>query len=77
MSSSQRLDQNQKAKKEFEQLDTDKHGLIDKNELMTSLKKLNFYSDEEAKRHTDEFFEKYDKNKDGKISYEEFLERHG
>jgi len=41
--------------------------------MLNVLKSFNVYSDEEAKEITEEFFQKYDENKDGKVSYEEFV----
>ena len=55
----------------FESYDFDKNGFLDKNELETLLKK--FFPEKTLDQEGfDALFDKCDKNKDGKISREEF-----
>ncbi len=61
----------QQLRKKFKELDTDNSGFLERDELLIGVRQVNAdISDAEV----DEYIAKVDKNADGKISYEEFVE---
>ena len=59
-------------REEFDKIDTDKSGMIDKNELRNLLEKIAKKMGEPLKeKNVDETFDQLDKDKSGKISFEE------
>ena len=64
------------AREEFDKLDTDKSGMLDKNELRALLVKFNekMGKGEPLKEETvDEVFKEFDKDNSGKISFDEIM----
>lgn len=64
-------EQKEEIKAAFDSIDTDGSGKIDVAELKIALESIGFDS---RKEETNRIIEDLDKNKDGYISYEEFLE---
>lgn len=63
-------EQKQDIKEAFDSIDTDGSGYLDVEELITAMKALGL---DNGKDDVNRILEDMDKNKDGKISYEEFL----
>ena len=62
-------DQTEKLREHFMLFDKDKNGLIDSNELGLALRSLGFHIEEKDLKG---IIEEFDKNKNGKIEFDEF-----
>lgn len=65
------LEQQQEIKEAFDSIDLDGSGKLDVEELKVAMKALGL---DNRKDETDRIIQDMDKNKDGQISYEEFLD---
>ncbi len=61
----------QQLRKKFRELDTDNSGYLEREELLVGVRQVNA---DITEAEVDEYIAKVDKNADGKISYEEFVE---
>ena len=61
-----------KTRKAFQTYDADKSGYVEKNEAQKVLREELSYNDDQI----DTLFKTFDRNKDQKLSYEEFVDFH-